>query len=90
MACVPGRETMGREEIHHLTPRVGLGLWVVAELHAKDGAIGQTHVERVRAARVDHEPEFGRGCRLRGVHLLTKVGREYGVGACPMRTSSGA
>jgi len=79
-ACVAGRETMGREEIHHLTPRVGVGLWVVAESHAKDGAIGQMHVERVRTARVDHEPEFGRGCGLRGVHLLAKVGWGDGVG----------
>src|SRR5262245_59542144 len=79
-ACGAGRETMGREEIHHLTPRVGVGLWVIAESHAQDGAIGQMHVERVRAARIDHEPEFGRGGGLRGVHLLAKVGGGDGVG----------
>ena len=47
---MPRRKTVGHEEIEHLPPRVGVGLWVLAELHAENHAVRKTHVKRVRAA----------------------------------------
>ena len=79
---------MRRQKIEHLPPRVGGGLRIVAEFHAENRTIGKPHVEGMRAAWIYDKLEHGRGCRLRGLHLLAKTrGR---LSALPMGTTMGA